>query len=152
MNHTQAVRSTSRARSGGFTFVELMIVTAIMGILAAFAYPAYVKQVERGKRADGQTVLEQAAQYMQRYYAANNNYTGADTKLATTGYAVAPLGAASGKQTYDVTASVTATTFTLTATPRSGVFTDATCGNLTLTDTGEKGVSASGATVSNCWR
>ena len=51
-----------------------MIVVAIVGILAAIAYPSYTEQVKRGQRSKAQTALLEAAQFMQRYYAANNSY------------------------------------------------------------------------------
>ena len=39
--------------SRGFTLIEMMIVVAIVGILAAIAYPSYQEYVLRGKRSEG---------------------------------------------------------------------------------------------------
>jgi len=42
----------SRKRNAGFTLVELMIVVAIIGILAAVAIPAFSKYIKRSKTAE----------------------------------------------------------------------------------------------------
>src|SRR3569623_802832 len=42
----------SRKRGSGFTLVELMIVVAIIGILAAVAIPAFSKYIKRSKTAE----------------------------------------------------------------------------------------------------
>jgi type IV pilus assembly protein PilE len=128
----------------GFTLIELLVVVGIVGILAAVAYPSYVDQVKRAKRSDAQTVLMESAQYLQRYYAAQNSFTAATLPASL---AQSPR---SGTKAYDITLppdSLTARNFKLVATP---VFSDAKCGNLTLTDAGQKGTSTDN--VVDCWR
>ena len=39
-------------KSKGFTLIELMIVVAIIGIIAAVAYPSYQEQVAKSRRGD----------------------------------------------------------------------------------------------------
>jgi type IV pilus assembly protein PilE len=130
----------------GFTLVEVLIVVAILGILAAFAYPAYNDQVSRGRRAGAQAGLMETAQWLQRYYAARNTYKDADTKLPD---AYKSLPKEGGTKTYTVAVTVgdDERSYTLTATP---VFTDSKCGKLTLTDQGQKGTQY--GDVASCWR
>ena len=141
---------TAHTGSAGFTLLEVMIVVAIIGILAAVALPSYTASVRRGDRAAARTALLDVQQFMERYYAANSRYstaadgTGAPT-LPTRLQAV-PTDAPK----YDLTVSaVSLNSYTLTADPRS---TAETCGNLTLTNTGVKGRSGTGITVQECWR
>jgi type IV pilus assembly protein PilE len=60
--------------SRGFSLIELMIVLLIASILAAFAYPSYRAQIEKTRRADAQSVLMQAAQFMERVYTESGRY------------------------------------------------------------------------------
>ena len=61
----------------GFTLIELMIVVAIVGILAAIAYPSYTEQVRQSRRSDCEGALTGLASAMERYFTVNNTYVGA---------------------------------------------------------------------------
>ena len=58
----------------GFTLIELMIPVAIVGILAAIAYPAYQDSVRKGKRAEGRTALIDFLQQQERYLSQTGSY------------------------------------------------------------------------------
>ncbi len=56
----------------GFTLIELMIVIAIVGILAAIALPAYQDYTVRAKMSEALANLAEAKTSIAEYYAANN--------------------------------------------------------------------------------
>jgi len=66
----------------GFTLIELMIVVAIVGILAAVAYPSYQDHVRKGNRAAAQAFMMEVAQRQQNYLLNNRSYA---TSLAALG-------------------------------------------------------------------
>lgn len=65
----------------GFTLIELMIVIAIVGILAAIALPAYQDYTVRAKMSEALANLAEAKTSIAEYYAANN-YMPADADAA----------------------------------------------------------------------
>lgn len=72
-----AVNPRASRNSGGFTLIELMIVVAIIGIIAAIAYPSYQQHVERTRARDAQGALMSLANALERYHTQNNTYVGA---------------------------------------------------------------------------
>lgn len=105
----------------GFTLIELMIVVAIIGILAAVAYPSYQEYVRSSHRAEAQSALMGLAATMERHFTANNSYKGAGAGGGDTGapgiyYDQVPSGG--GTAYYNLTIeSASDTAFLVKATP-----------------------------------
>ncbi len=70
---------TLQRRATGFTLIELMITVAVVGILAAIAYPAYTNQIAKGRRAECRAGLMQALQQQERYFTQFNTYAATAT-------------------------------------------------------------------------
>lgn len=71
----------NRYSQQGFTLIELMIVVAIIGILAAIAYPSYQRYVIKTKRTDMMTEMQNIASQIESRKLAQGSYTNAGTGL-----------------------------------------------------------------------
>ena len=128
----------------GFTLIEVMIVVAIIGILAAIAYPSYDEYVKRGNRTEGQAFLSDVAARQERYFSQNNAYI---TDVAN----IAKLGVTANSPTgkYSIVLAGGGGGYTLTA---NNQFSDAKCATLTLNALGVRGSSGSRSDKNDCWR
>lgn len=156
-----------RSRSlAGFSLIELMIVLVVIGVLTSVALPAYNSYVARARRADARTQLLQVAQFMQRFYAANDRFD--QDRAGTSVVSVMPAnlktspadsttpfyqlnGTITSAGSISVTVSTTA--YTLTMAPISGrVMANDGCGAFRINSMGVRTVTGTGKTRDECWR
>lgn len=134
----------------GFGLMELMVVVVVVAILTALGLPAYRDQMNKGRRADGKTLLLQAAAKQQAYYGEHRQYTADMRQL---GYSAAQTASEGGFYRVSVALGPNNQSYTMTATRLNAQTNDTQCGDLTLNSFGAK--SAINATTSTpdktCW-
>lgn len=146
-----------RLETKGFTLIELMITVAIIGILAAVAYPSYQQYVLRSARAEAASILMEVAGEMERHYTGRGCYKCASDddsySLATTASPKA------GTQRFVISlCEISGQAFVLKATPTGPQSADTQCGAIGLSSTGQKYAllgdactNANAAAAGTCW-
>ncbi|OGS99238.1 MAG: hypothetical protein A3F73_06310 [Gallionellales bacterium RIFCSPLOWO2_12_FULL_59_22] len=145
MHNTHPGHPAAAQRQRGFTLIELMIAVALIGILAAIAYPSYTNHLQKSRRASAQAHLMDIAQRQTQYL------------LDARAYAE-DLGSLSLSTPDDVAAFYTIAidadntagappSFTATATRKPGTAqANDKCGTLGIDNTGNKSAATGG-----CW-
>lgn len=148
----------------GFTFIELMVVLALVGLLAAIAIPSYQESMRKSRRTEVCAQLMEVAQYLQRFYSHNDSFATTKAGAAATipsELAKVPRNAAPGSQSYDISFATPAAgainpglaSFKIQAVRRAGGPMDGDkCGDFTLENTGARNVLKATDTAANCWR
>jgi type IV pilus assembly protein PilE len=128
-------------RRSGVTLIELLIAVAIIGVLAAIAYPSFLDQLRKSRRAEAKSALLNIAGRQQQFLLDTRRYASTLAELGVDVPAsVAPF--------YSITLSVsnmtsTLCSFTATAAPL-GTQADDACASLSIDQTGSKAPGA-------CW-
>lgn len=149
--------------SSGFTLIELLITVAIVSILASIALPSYASYIARANRSAAQVQLMQAAQFMQRFYMANDSYIvdRANNTIQTQMPGGLQQSPSEGAALYTLVIpqeSLAGAGFSLHMIPvAGGRMAEDECGTLTLSGTGVRGVligaAAGDASLKEkCWR
>ena len=147
----------------GFTLIELMIAVAVVGILMAIAYPSFMDQVRKSRRADAVTALTAVQQAQERWRSNRSAFTNeltAAPNAAPAASAGLGLPALSSSGYYDIAiASANATGYEASAVARSGTSqaADSNCTRLGVRMVGGNLSYGSGTTgldwtdPSRCW-
>ena len=139
----------------GFTIVELMIVIAIIGILAAVAYPTYQNTIRKTNRTDARTAITEL-QLQQEKLRANCRHYGQVIAAGNACKSTAALSEVQGNATSDEghytlsLSNATGNTFTITATATTDMQqqdTDCLTIQLDVTTANPKG----DRTPAGCW-
>ena len=123
-------------KNTGFTLIELMITVAVIGILAAVAYPSYIDYLIRASRSAAQSFMLDASNKEEQYLLDARTYLAVTNNAGFSNIGLTVPTEVTRFYNLSV-ASVTASTYTIQAAPIAGTR-QAADGTLQLTNDGTK--------------
>ena len=124
----------------GLSLIELLIVVAVTGILAAIAYPSYSDQLRRAARSEVVGLLHDAALRLERHRLRNGEYAEGELDLPT------------ANRHYSLQALRGSDTFTLLARRLpGGLMAEDRCGDFQLDQAGVQSKPGASEAVERCW-
>jgi type IV pilus assembly protein PilE len=110
----------TRATEAGFTLTELMIAVAVVGILAAIAYPSYRDHLRKGRRSAAESFMIAVAAREQQYLIDARRYAAGAGALGALNLAVPAEVAGFYAVTVEPVAPAGPPSYTIVATPIAG--------------------------------
>ena len=142
---------TKHTRQRGFSLLEVLIVVTIVSVLVGIALPSYQNSAIKTRRAEGQSLLLEAAHIMERHFTEFGRYGDtiifsldeipAGEETARERFVLVQSESENGFYTISQVDSRSETsTFLITAQAQGGQTADP-CGDLTLDHTGVRGIT-----------
>jgi type IV pilus assembly protein PilE len=136
----------------GITLLELLIVLAVVGVIAAFAVPAYQRHLVRVNRTEATVALYALAAAQERFHLRYGSYSAEPAAQPPVGLGF-DARTEGGRYLLSITLASDGQSFIATATPsREGSqASDATCQAFSIDHRGRRAISGTGDRA-DCWR
>ncbi|MCG9556193.1 MULTISPECIES: pilin [Vibrio] len=95
--------NNKRTNQKGFTLIELMIVVAVIGVLAAIAIPQYQTYVKKGAAGAAYATATALKTNVEDYIAVNGDYPQTSAAVNATPFSLGTVAVASNDVTVEVT-------------------------------------------------